>query len=255
MANTLDDLLTPAAVVDLGLMHANLDRMAGYTADSGLGLRPHTKTHKTPELAREQLRRGAVGVTVATVHEADVMSAVADDILIAHPPVSRPKLERLTALPEELRLTVALDSEEALEGLAAACRAANRIVGVLIELDVGMRRVGVSEPARAVALARAARDSAGVELRGILFYPGHIREPVAEQTPALERLRAELDRFIVALDDAGFAPGVVSGGSTPTAYASHNVQKLTEVRPGTYIFNDRTTYAIDACTRDDCAYT
>jgi D-serine deaminase-like pyridoxal phosphate-dependent protein len=253
--NTLDELVTPAAVVDLDRMEANLDRMAGYAAESGLALRPHTKTHKTPELAHAQLRRGAAGVTVATVHEAAVMSAVADDILIAHPPVSRPKLERLIALPESLRITVALDSEEALTGLAEACRAAGRTVGVLVELDLGMRRVGISDPARAIALARTARDRRGVELRGVLFYPGHIREPVDEQKPALDRLNAELDRFTDLLDEAGFTADVVSGGSTPTAYRSHEVGALTEIRPGTYIFNDRTTYAIDGCVRDDCAYT
>lgn len=252
---TLDALETPAAVVDLDRMAANLDRMAAYVRAHGLALRPHIKTHKTPELAAEQLRRGAVGVTVATPREAEVMAAVADDILVAYPPVGRQRLERLLALPERVRLTVALDSAEALAALDAAARDAGREVGVLVELDLGMRRCGVPTPEAAVALARAAAEARGVAYRGVMFYPGHIREPVDEQGPALERLNADLARFLDALAAAGLEPATVSGGSTPAAFASHTIDGLTEIRPGTYIFNDRTTALIGACSWDDCAYT
>lgn len=252
---TLDALETPAAVVDLDRMAANLDRMAVYVRAHGLALRPHIKTHKTPELAAEQLRRGAVGVTVATPREAEVMAAVADDILVAYPPVGRPRLDRLLALPEHVRLTIALDSADALAALDAAARDAGREVGVLIELDLGMRRCGVPTPEAAVALARAAAEARGVAYRGVMFYPGHIREPVDEQGPALERLNADLARFLDALTAAGLEPATVSGGSTPAAFASHALDGLTEIRPGTYIFNDRTTALIGACSWDDCAYT
>ena len=252
---TLDALETPAAVVDLDRMTANLDRMAVYVRAHGLALRPHIKTHKTPELAAEQLRRGAVGVTVATPREAEVMAAVADDILVAYPPVGRPRLDRLLALPEHVRLTIALDSADALAALDAAARDAGREVGVLIELDLGMRRCGVPTPEAAVALARAAAEARGVAYRGVMFYPGHIREPVDEQGPALERLNADLARFLDALTAAGLEPATVSGGSTPAAFASHALDGLTEIRPGTYIFNDRTTALIGACSWDDCAYT
>jgi D-serine deaminase-like pyridoxal phosphate-dependent protein len=252
---SLDDLITPAAIVDLDVMEANLDRMAAYAAEHGLRLRPHTKTHKSPELAGEQLRRGAGGLTVATLHEADVMSTVTNDILIAHPPVGRPKLERLMALPQGVDVTVALDSDEALAGLDDAARAAGRRIGVLVEVDLGMHRVGVQSAADAIRLARGVRDRRAVDFRGILFYPGHVRERVDEQAPALEQLRADLDRLLDALDDAGIAPETVSAGSTPTAFASHTVPGITEIRPGTYIFNDRTTAEIDACAWEDCAYT
>ncbi len=255
MPRALDTLETPAAVVDLDRMAANLDRMADYARAHGLALRPHIKTHKTPELAAEQLRRGAVGVTVATPREAEVMAAVADDILVAYPPVGWPRLERLLALPERVRLTVALDSAEALAALDLAARDAGREVGVLVELDLGMRRCGVPTPEAAVALARAAAESRAVAYRGVMFYPGHIREPVDEQGPALERLNADLARFLEALAAAGLAPSVVSGGSTPAAFASHTIDGLTEIRPGTYIFNDRTTALVGACAWDDCAYT
>jgi D-serine deaminase-like pyridoxal phosphate-dependent protein len=251
----LEEIPTPAAVVDLERMRANLQRMAEYTAVHGVALRPHTKTHKAPELAAEQLRRGAVGVTVANVREAEVMAAVADDIFLAYPPVGSGKLDRLLSLPEHVRLTVALDSIEALDALSHAAVTAGRPVGVLVELDVGMHRVGIGDPDAAVALARAASERPGVSYVGITFYPGHIREPVDQQAEAIARLSDELSHFLHALREAGLEPEVVSGGSTPAAFSTHRLDTVTEIRPGTYIFNDRTTASIGACAWEDCAYT
>lgn len=253
-APTLDHVITPRAVVDLDRMEANLDRMASYAQVHGLALRPHTKTHKTPALAAEQLRRGARGVTVATPREAEVQSEVADDVLLAHPPVGDAKLSRVTELARRVRLTVALDSAEALGGVAIACRQERVEVGVLIELDLGMGRVGVQRPEDAVALARSTADAPGLAYRGVLFYPGHIRQPVEEQDAELVRLSEDLGRFLDALTAAGLPAETVSGGSTPTAWNSHRVPAMTEFRPGTYIFNDRTTAAIGACAWEDCAY-
>jgi D-serine deaminase-like pyridoxal phosphate-dependent protein len=251
----LDDLLTPCAVVDLERMEANLDRMAAYARQHGLALRPHTKTHKSSLLAAEQMRRGAAGLTVAQLHEAQVMGAVADDILLAHPPVGAPKLARLLALPAHLRLTVALDSGDALAALSAAATAAGRVVGVLVELDLGMHRVGVGDAHEAVRLCRRCVELDGLEWRGVMFYPGHIREHVDEQDPALVAVDTALQHVLRLLGDAGLSPAIVSAGSTPAAFASHRIRGLTEIRPGTYIFNDRTTAAIGACTWEQCAYT
>ncbi|MEX1182636.1 MAG: alanine racemase [Gemmatimonadota bacterium] len=252
--DSLDDLLTPAAVVDLDRMSANLDRMAEYARQHHLRLRPHTKTHKSARLAAEQMRRGATGLTVAQLNEARVMAEVADDILLAHPPVGAPKLERLLSLPQHVRLTVALDSAAALEPLAAAASAAGREIGVLVELDLGMGRVGVGAE-DAVRLCRMCRTLDGVSWRGILFYPGHIRQHVSAQDQALERVAADLKHALDVLAAAGLEPEVVSAGSTPAAFSSHRISGLTEIRPGTYIFNDRITAAIGACGLDDCAYT
>jgi D-serine deaminase-like pyridoxal phosphate-dependent protein len=251
---TLDALYTPAAVVDLDRMEANLDRMAAYVREHGLRLRPHAKTHKAPCIAAEQIARGAVGLTVATLREAEVMSAVTDDILVAHPPVGRPKLDRLFALPDRLRLSVALDSAEALHGLADAARRYGRDVDVLVELDVGMRRVGAQTAADAVSLARDVAGRPRLDFRGVLFYPGHIREHVDRQAGDLARLARDLHAVLDALDRAGLPAAVVSGGSTPLAWTAHELPGLTEVRPGTYVFNDRTTAGIGACAWDHCAY-
>lgn len=252
---SLDELITPAALVDLDRMDANLDRMAEYAASQQLHLRPHTKTHKSPELARAQLRRGAAGVTVATVREAHAMSTVAEDILLAHPPVGTPKLAALFSLPDHVRICVALDSIEALDALAEAAGRAGRRVGVLVELDLGMRRVGIGAEQDVVALVDRVTDAAPLEWRGLLFYPGHIRMHVREQHESLARLEADLAAHLDALAERGLQPATVSAGSTPTAFGSHRIRGITEIRPGTYIFNDRTTAAMGTCVWEDCAYT
>ncbi len=252
---TLQDLTTPAAVIDLDRMNGNLDRMAAYVTRHGIAHRPHVKTHKTPELAREQLRRGCPGLTVATLREAEVMAGVADDLLLAYPPVGPGKLRRLLALPESTRVTVALDSLDVLAPLSTAAAAAGRTIGVLVELDLGMRRVGIADTGAAVELAERALEAPGVEFRGVLFYPGHIRQNTDEQESALARLSDDLATRLEALNARGIPTPMVSGGSTPTAFASHHVRGITEIRPGTYIFNDRTTAAIGACQWSDCAFT
>ncbi len=247
-------LETPVPVVDLDCLERNLQRMARYTAQHGLALRPHVKTHKTPWIAARQLALGAVGLTCATPREAEVMSTVAGDILVAYPPVGSGRLRRLMSLPADLRLTLALDSAEALQGLAAAARAARRRVGVYVELDLGMRRVGVATVAEAIDLARLTAREASLEFRGIAFYPGHIRGGVDTQDEAIAQLRAEVAAARAAFDRAGIEVPVISGGSTPTAWRAHETG-ATEVRPGTYVFNDRTTAMMGACAWDDCALT
>jgi D-serine deaminase-like pyridoxal phosphate-dependent protein len=252
---TLDALETPAPVVDLDRMERNLDRMAAYASAHELALRPHIKTHKTAWLAAEQVRRGAVGVTCATPREAEVMSEVADDVLFAYPAVGTAKARRVAGLPSSVRLTVALDSARAADDLADASREVGRRTAVLVECDMGMRRVGVQTPEDAISLVRHVAGRRDLEYAGIAFYPGHIREPVDRQDEALKALEQRLGRMLTALRQARLEPRVVSGGSTPTAWRTHEIRGVTEMRPGTYIYNDRTTAAIGACAMDECALT
>lgn len=252
-ATRLDQLETPAAVVDLDRLEQNLQRMAEYTARHQLALRPHVKTHKSPWIGARQLELGAVGLTCATSREAEEMSAVSDDILLAYPAVGAARLQRIMQLPRDTRVTVALDSVEAITRLGQAATAAHRTVGVYVELDLGMHRVGVGSAGEAIALALEA-PRAGLEFRGIAFYPGHIRDAVTEQAVALSELRERISEVREEFDAAGIAVPVVSGGSTPTAWRAHEIG-ATEVRPGTYVFNDRTTAMMGACAWDDCALT
>lgn len=254
MPTGFDQIETPAALVDIDIMRRNLERTARYCAEHGLAWRPHVKTHKTPELAAMQVAAGAVGVTVATPAEAEVMADAADDILLAYPPFGESKLDRLMSLPSHVRLTVGLDSAEALRALAAAARSHGRRVGVLVEVDAGMHRVGVQSPEAAAELALLAAGDEAVDYRGVMIYPGHIRQHVAEQGPAIRELAREMERLLEVLRARGAAPEIVSGGSTPTLWHSHLLPELTEIRPGTNIFNDRTTVAVGACEWDECAY-
>ena len=255
MTMKLDDLETPVAVVDLDRLARNLDRAAKYANQHGLALRPHIKTHKSPRIASEQLKRGAVGVTCATTFEAEVMSEVCDDLLVAYPPVGARRAERLAALPETTRVTVALDSMAAIEQIAAAAAAADRAIGVYVELDLGMHRVGTPSIDTAIELARAVAARPPLEFEGIGFYPGHIREPVGDQGSKLAALDAALRQAVDAFERAGLRPSVVSGGSTPTLWQTHELPHVTEFRPGTYVYNDRTTAELRACEWSDCALT
>jgi D-serine deaminase-like pyridoxal phosphate-dependent protein len=128
-------------------------------------------------------------------------------------------------------------------------------VGVVIELDAGMHRVGVQSPQAAVELAGMAARAKGLRYDGVLFYPGHLRQPAAELGPGLAALRQTIAGFLDALTGAGLTPRIVSGGSTPTVWHSHELPGLTEVRAGTTVFGDRTTASIGVCEWGDCAYT
>ena len=251
---TIAELETPAPLVDVDRLARNLDRMAAYASRHGLALRPHVKTHKSPRVAAEQVARGAAGLTCATPRELETMAEVSDDLLLAHPPLGA-KLDRVLRLPEAVRLTVAVDSVEALDRLDAHERKVGRRIGAYVELDVGMRRVGVGTPAEAVRLAGLASECPGVAYRGVTFYPGHIREHVDRQGDGLARLGAHLGSFLRPLRAAGLDPEVVSGGSTPTVWSTHEIEGMTEFRPGTYVYNDRTTAEVGACAWDDCALT
>ncbi len=246
---------TPIPVVDLGRLEANLARMATYASQHGLELRPHVKTHKTPRVGALQVAHGAAGLTCATPRELEVMSGVARSLLWAYPPVGARRLARLLAIDEAVALRVSLDSEEAIDGLAAAARAAGRTVEVLVEVDLGMRRVGVATPDEATRLARRIADATPLQFAGVAFYPGHIRSDGPEATPSLKRVSDDLAGVCAALDDAGLPARTVSGGSTPTAWRSHEIANVTEIRPGTYVYNDRATVASGVASREDCALT
>ena len=254
-ALAFDAIETPALLVDLDRMEGNLDRGADYARRHGIALRPHIKTHKSPVLAREQLKRGAAGLTCATPHEAEVMSEVCDDLLVMYPPVGAQRAARLAELALRAQLTVALDSDVAARDLSQAAARVGSDVRVLVEIDAGMHRVGVQSPAEAAALGRRIAGLPRLSVAGIAFYPGHIRGPVGEHREHIAALGTLVAEAKDQFSRAGLATDVVSAGSTPTFWTAHEVNGLNEMRPGTYIFNDRTTADIGACTMDDCALT
>jgi D-serine deaminase-like pyridoxal phosphate-dependent protein len=250
----VSEIDTPALVVDLDIMERNLARVAGYARSNGLRLRPHTKTHNSTRIGRRQLDAGAAGLTVAKVSEAEVMlGAAPSDLLIAYPIVGRPKLERLTEVARRTRVTVALDSEAAARDLSEAARAAQVEIGVLAETDVGLGRVGVTPGAPLLDLARAILGMPGLRFEGIACYPGHIKGTDAASLAALAKVGEILRGILLDFERAGIPVGIVSGGSTPTLFHSHACDGITEIRPGTYVYNDLNTVLSGACGLEDCA--
>ncbi len=250
----IEDLDTPALVVDLDIMEANLRRVQDYCSAHGIGLRPHTKTHKSIGIARRQLALGAVGLTVAKTGEAEVMlGAEPRDLLVAYPVIGDAKVRRLASVAAVLgskgKVTVSVDSLECARRLSDAAVSAKVQLGILIEVDVGLNRVGVS-PSEAVVFSQAVKALPGLEWRGFAFYPGHIKSQDPEKIAALSRTVGDLRNDFIA---AGMPPEIISGGSTPALFHSHEVEGVTEIRPGTYVFNDLNTVAGGACTLDDCA--
>ena len=252
-APPLVDIETPVPIVYLDRLERNIARAAEYARAHGLTLRPHVKTHKSTSIAERQMRAGATGLSCATPREMEVMQAVSSDLLFAYPPIGESKLRRLVSLAPDVRVTVALDSAEAVAALGAAAARTDRSIGVYVELDVGLHRVGTQSVAEAIALIQAVMRHKHLSYRGIAFYPGHIREPVTNQVAKLERLNQQLALALDQLDRADVRPAVVSAGSTPTLWRSHELVGVTECRPGTYVYNDRTTADIGACDFDDCA--
>lgn len=250
----IPDIDTPALLVDLDVMEGNLQRVAEYAQSHDLRLRPHTKTHKSPRIGRRQLDLGAAGLTVAKVGEAEVMlGAEPQDMLIAYPVIGRPKLERLMAVARRARVTVALDSLAAARQLSEAAHAAGVEAGVLAETDVGLGRVGVAPGRELLDLARGIQRLPGLSFEGIAFYPGHIRDNGPAGLEALRTLGCLIQSIRADFSREGIAARIVSGGSTPSLYHSHELPGLNEIRPGTYVYNDWNTVVSGACTPQQCA--
>lgn len=250
-ANT-NELETPAVVVDLALAEARIAGMASWMLERGIALRPHAKTHKSIEFGRRQIEAGAVGLTVATIGEAEVFAdAGILDLFIAFPVIAEgSKGDRLRRLAERSALSVGVDSSVGVDALSQAVRDASRQPSVLIEIDCGGGRTGV-RPALAGALARQAANR-GLEVAGVFTHGGHsyagIGAPAAAAADEMAGLAAAAD----SLRAEGIDPIVISAGSTPTSVMSA-AGVVNEERPGTYIFGDRQQAALAGTPFDDTA--
>ena len=250
----VNDLDTPAILIDLDIMERNLSKLASYGRKHGLRLRPHTKTHKIPALARKQIELGATGLTVAKVGEAEVMLAARPpDLLVAYPILGTRKLDRLMQVARQTDVTMSLDSLFVARQLSEAAKSHKIEIGVLAEVDVGLGRIGVPPGEALLALVRGIAQLPNLRFDGIAFYPGQIKALDEEGRQEMRKVGRLLEEILRDLRRAGFEPRIVSGGSTPTLFESHQLPGLNEIRPGTYIFNDRNTVLAEACTLDECA--
>jgi len=253
---TLDELDTPAVVVDLDRLERNIDAMSDRAAAWGVALRPHVKTHKSRELARRQIDAGAAGVSAAKLDEAVAMAGVCDDVFVAYPVATDGKATRAAALAARVgTLSVGLDHADAIGPLAAAARDAGRPLRVVIEVDCGLGRCGV-EPSEAGALARLAMATGVLEVAGVFTHAGQAYRGagVDDVIAAAQAEVAAVRAAAATLPDLGADP-VVSVGSTPTSLVDVDRSGITEVRPGNYVFLDRTQVHLGVATLDRCALT
>jgi D-serine deaminase-like pyridoxal phosphate-dependent protein len=247
------DIDTPEVLVDIDILDRNITRMAQAVTAKGLALRPHAKTHKIREIAARQLAAGAVGLTVATIGEAEVFAASGvQDLFIAYPLwVSPQKAERLRRLAARAKISVGVDSAAGASALGSGLGDAAADISVLVEIDSGHHRSGVQAEA-AAAVAWAASD-AGLKVAGVFTFPGHSYAPGMPVEAAAQEQDA-LHRAAEALSAAGFQAGVRSGGSTPTALLTEG-STATEVRPGVYVFGDAQQLELGRCSLEDIALT
>lgn len=250
---TIHDVPTPALIIDAAVARRNLKRLAEYGAAHKLFIRPHTKTHKSRFLAQLQLENGANGLTVAKVGEAQIMAEVSEDILLAYPALDPYRTAQLAKLAHKVTLRVAVDSQVAVAALTSAAQREVSTIGILIDVDVGMGRTGLQTVQAALELAQHVDRTTGVRLDGIMCYPGHVWDPADRQYEPMAKVTAKLAEVLHLWSRQGLAARIISAGSTPTAYQSHLVPQFTEIRPGTYVFNDLNTVYAGFRQLEDCA--
>ena len=238
---------TPAVVIDLDKVDANIARLQAACDAAGVANRPHIKTHKSPELARLQVEAGARGITCQKLGEAEVMAdGGLDDIMISYNILGEEKLGRLGALQRRVRMIVAADNPVTISGLPRAAAIAGRDLEVVVECDTGRKRAGVETPGEAVELAKMIEASPGLRFAGFLMYPPE---------DGWERTQVFLDTANAGLADAGLKADIISTGGSPNIPNMGKLRGSTEHRSGTSIFNDRMQMAAGVATLDDCALT
>ena len=244
------DLDTPALLVDLDILDANITRMQDFANSQGFALRPHVKSHKSLAIASRQLDAGARGLCVATGSEAQVMAAsAAADIMVAYPLVGPRKLERLDELTGDRRLTLVTDSLEVTDGYRRYAKALGTVIRVLVEVDTGMHRAG-ADPRGVAKVALDVARGEGLEFGGIVTHAGHAHD-VPDPADIAQVARAEaatMGAVREELEGLGLEVPTVSAGSTITGPYLRHDDGITEIRPGTYVYNDLRTLGRHACT-------
>lgn len=248
---------TPEIVIDLDVVRANIDRAAAAARDAGVAVRPHVKTHKLPQIADMQMQAGAVGIQVAKLGEAEVMAdAGIRDILVGYPVVGEAKLARLGDLAGRVSISVTLDSDEVAAGISRIASKRGLTIPVLVEIDTGLRRLGLEPGPEAAGFAERIAALPGLELAGVFTHEGHVYTQARNDA---ERERLTREACGAAVETAteirrhGHAAPVVSVGSAGTFRFAIRCPGVTEVRPGTYVFNDRSQIAQGAATEADLA--
>jgi D-serine deaminase-like pyridoxal phosphate-dependent protein len=236
---SVNDLDTPALLLDLEAFEYNIDKMAGYFRERGVQWRPHAKAFKCPAIAHILRRAGAIGVTVAKVSEAEVMAAGGiTDILIAHLVVGPSKLVRLAAVQKQADVKVTVDHPDHVVELSRAAEAAGVTIGVLVDVDLGMKRTGVPTSSDAVMLARQVSASPGLRFEGLMGYEGHtlMIADAAEKRAAIAAAIAKLLQTRDLVEAAGHACRIISAGGSGSYQYTADIAGITEIQAGGGIF-------------------
>jgi D-serine deaminase-like pyridoxal phosphate-dependent protein len=253
----LHDLPTPQVLVDHRRAQRNIDRAQASADAAGVSLRPHAKTHKSPIVANWQIARGAVGICCAKVGEAEVFAeAGVRDIRLPYP-VTPANAERVAALMDRASISIIVDHLGVATAWADAMKRIGRTLDVLIKVDVGFHRCGIDPERDALGFVSAIAALKGLRLRGLLSHAGHGYHASSEQE--LETIACREASLLTALRNqaahAGINLGELSVGATPTFRYSLRQTGLSEVRPGNYVYFDRTQVSLGAAALDDCALT
>lgn len=238
----IDDLDTPALLLDGAASQRNLRRIAEFFRGRKTQLRPHFKNHKCPELARRQLEAGsAVGMTCAKLGEAEVLASHGfGDLLVANQVVGRRKVARLVELAGKTRVMVAIDDAQQARAISEAARAAGVTVGLLVEVDIGMGRCGVAPGEPALRLAEQIAGLSGVQFRGIQAYEGHavyVNEPELRAEKVRQSMQLAVDTRRL-LESRGLPVELISGGSSSTYQVTGLMDGVDEIQAGTYATMD-----------------
>jgi D-serine deaminase-like pyridoxal phosphate-dependent protein len=255
---TLSSLRTPAVLIDQQKLERNIERMQSAADAQHVRLRPHAKTHKSPDLAQIQIARGAVGICCAKLGEAEVfVDAGIADIRVPYP-LNPANAARVLALLDRTRFSFIVDHMDVAREWSTILEDAGRTVDVLVKVDVGFHRCGIDpEAAGAAEFVVRVAELPGFTLRGLLSHAGHVYGASSEAEIA--RVAATEAKLLTTLrdrvQDAGVRIEEISVGATPTARFSVREQGITEIRPGNYVYYDRMQVALGSASWDDCALT
>lgn len=240
---TIHDLETPSVLIDMARMERNIARMQNYCNEHGLAFRPHIKTHKIPDIARMQLDAGAVGIACQKLTEAQVfIDAGFQDVQIPYNILGPKKTARLADMSLYNRVTVSADHPAVVRGLSQAAESRGITIRVMADLATEIERTG-AKPAQVIELSKQIDADDNLHFAGIFLYPSY------------PSIRPDLQEVLDGLHRAGIGVDSVSGGGTGAAFVSHEVPELTEIRVGTYVFNDMNTVVAGWADIEDCAMT
>ncbi|HYN10482.1 MAG TPA: alanine racemase [Vicinamibacterales bacterium] len=256
MTESLHSIPTPRVYIDRSRLQTNIAVMQSRASSAGIRLRPHAKTHKSPAIARMQIDAGAVGVCCAKLGEAEVFAdAGINDIRLPYP-TNPMNANRVLMLQDRVRLSIVVDNLEVARQWSDVMAGAGRHLDVLIKVDVGFHRCGINPDASdALETAREIAACPGLRFLGLLSHAGHGYH--AESATTLEQIAAReveiLSHLADGLRTAGFDVREISVGATPTARFVTSQTGVTEMRPGNYVFFDRTQVGLGSATLDQCS--